>query len=232
MVVFGMLGRVLICVWTLPWPTATAAPWTQRDGDLYSRASIARERVEGLDAWRADIYTEYGLTDTLTASVKLEAVAYDTASMFNGQGWRTTLRQRLFQRGTFNVTLEGGLLVGDAIGGRNGCDTLGVEARGGAAWSGAWLDTQTFVFAEAVRREHDGCRTTRAEIGLGQEVWPDFWNVSQVWVERGAENADSMKLQSELLWRGPDYDYSIGYRNENGGLFTEESIFLAVARRF
>lgn len=233
MVVFGMLGRVLlICIMGLPWPKAAAAPWTLEEGALYTRASVAREQVEGLSAWRADVYSEYGLTDKLTASFKVEAVGYDDAADFNGQGWRATVRRKIFQSGTFNVTIEGGVLEGDAIGGRNGCETLGAELRGGASWSGNWLKQSTFTFAEAVRREHDGCRRTRYEFGIGQETFDDIWSVTQVWLERGSESADSDKIQSELVWSRGRADYSIGYRNESSGLFSEESIFLAVARQF
>ncbi len=233
MVVFGMLGRVpLICILVLSWPEAAAAPWTQEHGALYTRASVARESVEGLSAWRADAYTEYGLTETWTASFKLEAIEYTDAQDFNGQGWRATVRHRLIQLGAFNVTLEGGVLKGAAIGGRSGCETLGVEARGGVSWSGAWLKQQTFAFAEAVQRDHDGCRRTRYEFGLGQEAFDDIWTVTQVWLERGAANAESNKIQTELVFSGDRTDYSIGYRTENGGFFDEESIFLAVARRF
>lgn len=228
-----MLGRVLLILFlVLSWLEAAAAPWTLDEGSTYARASIASERVDGLEAWRGDIYVEYGVQDTLTATLKLETVAYPDASDFNADGWRATLRQRVLQVGSWNFTAEIGLLEGAAIGGRNGCDTLGAEGRAGISWSGQWLKRQNFVFVEAVVREHEGCRRQRQEFGFGQQLSENIWSVSQVWMERGAANASSDKVQSELLWRDGRNDYSIGYRKENGGFFVEESIFLAVAKRF
>ena len=227
-----MLGRILICLGTLPWPCAAAAPWTQPDDTLYARASIARERVEGLTGWRSDLYLEYGVSDALTLTGKVEGVSYDAAGDFNTQGWRTTVRRKLYQSGPFNVAIEGGVLKGAAVGGRNGCNSLGVELRGGASWSGAWQERQTFAFAETAMREHDSCHRTRHEFGLGQALTERVWSVTQVWIERGSRNADSDKIQSELMWRQPSLDLSIGYRSENGGSFTEESIFFAVAKTF
>jgi len=217
----------------LSWPEATAAPWTHDDGALYARASVAQEQIEGLSAWRADLYAEYGLSDTLTLSLKTEAVAFESgAEDFDTQGWRATLRQRIFQSDTFNLTLEGGVLKGGAIGGTNGCETLGIEVRGGASWSGDLWDHQTFTFAEAVQREHERCRRTRYEAGFGQEIVDNLWSVTQVWIQRGPQRGDSNKTQTEMMWRREHADYSVGYRREYGGNFREESIFLAVAKRF
>lgn len=227
-----MLGRTLICLGTLPWPIAAAAPWTQPEDTFYARTSIGRETVEGLSGWRSDLYLEYGLSDTLTVTGKIEGVSYDDAGDFNTQGWRTTVRQRLYRSGTFNLTIEGGALKGAAVGGRNGCDTLGLEVRGGASWSGDWQERQTIAFAESAVREHEDCRRTRYEFGLGQALTEQVWSVTQVWLERGDQNAQSDKFQSELMWRRPFGDFSVGYRSENGGAFTEESIFVAVAKTF
>lgn len=228
-----MLGRVpLVLFLVLSWSEATAAPWTLDRDAIYARTSIASEHVAGIDAWRADAYAEYGVRDTLTATLKFETVHYPQASDFDSDGWRATLRQRIFQKGTFNWTIEGGLLEGAAIGGRNGCDTLGVEARTGLSWSGKWRQRAHFIFAETAMREHDGCRRYRQEIGMGHQISENIWSISQLWLERGSPNATSNKAQTELLWRQRPYDYSIGYRNENGGSFVEESIFLAVAKRF
>lgn len=227
-----MWGRLLVCTWVLPWPLASAAPWTQEEGGLYTRISLAREEVQGLQGWREDAYVEYGVTQDWTITAKVEAVAYQDAPDFNGQGWRVTARRKLYQRGTFNITAEAGLLQGEAIGGRNGCETLGGETRVGAAWSGKWRKRQTYTFAEVAGRFHNGCNRERYEFGFGQQASENLWNVTQVWLERGDTNAKSDKLQSEILWRGDFADYSVGYRNENGGLFREESIFFALAKRF
>lgn len=228
-----MLGRVLLILFlVLSWPKAAAAPWTLKRDANYARTSLAGERVQGLEAWRGDVYTEHGVRDGLTASLKYETVMYPSASDFDADGWRATLRQRVFQKGTFNWTVEAGLLEGAAIGGRNGCDTLGLEARTGLSWSGKWRKRERFVFAEIVMREHEGCRRYRQEFGFGQRVSKNIWSISQVWLARGSPNATSHKAQSELLWRQGQMDYSIGYRNENGGSFVEQSIFVAIAKTF
>lgn len=227
-----MRGSLLVFSLVLLWPSAMAAPWIQEEGALYTRVSLANEEVEGLQGWRGDAYAEYGVSEFWTVTAKLEGVAYEEASDFNGQGWRVTARRRLYQRGTFNMTTELGLLQGEAIGGRNGCETLGAETRAGASWSGEWRKRQTFTFAEIAGRFHNGCNRQRYEFGFGQQASKHIWNVTQVWIERGDTNTKSDKVQSELLWRGDFADYSIGYRNENGGRFREESIFLAFAKRF
>ena len=227
-----MWGKILVYSLALPWPLASAAPWTRDDGELYTRISLASEEVEGLQGWRSDAYAEYGLTSDWTVTVKVEGVAYEDAEDFNGQGWRATARRKLYHRGTFNVTAEAGLLQGEAIGGRNGCETLGAEARTGASWSGRWRKRETYLFGEVAGRFHDDCQRERYEFGFGQQASRNIWNVTQVWIERGDTNAKSDKVQSELLWRSDLADFSIGYRNENGGRFREESIFFAVAKRF
>lgn len=228
-----MLGRVsLVLFLVLSWPKAAAAPWTLDRDAIYARTSIASERVEGLEAWRADAYAEYGVRDRLTASLKYETVRHSGASDFDVEGWRATTRYRILQSGTINWTVESGLLRGAAIGGRNGCETLGLEVRTGLSWSGKQRERERFVFAETVLREHEGCRRYRQEVGLGQQISKNVWSISQVWLERGSPNATSHKAQTELLWRQGEMDYSVGYRNENGGAFIEESIFLAIAKRF
>ncbi|MEL6857011.1 MAG: hypothetical protein AAFO74_01410 [Pseudomonadota bacterium] len=211
---------------------ALAAPWTQDPGHLYARISIADEYVEGVRGTRADAYAEFGLTELWTATAKAEAVSYREASDFDTNGWRATLRRKLFRTDHVTVSAEFGALQGAAIGGRNGCDRLGGEARAGAAWSSTWRAAPTFVFAEIAGRFHENCQRTRYEFGFGRQTSDKVWSITQVWIERGDTNAPSDKVQSELLWRGENADYSIGYRNENGGAFEEQSVFIALARQF
>ena len=216
----------------LPGPSAWAAPWVAEQGSWYVRGAAAREVVEGLDAWRADVYGEYGLTPDWTLSAKVEGVAYDDASDFNAQGWRATARRKVFQRGSLVGSLEFGALQGAAIGGANGCDTFGGEFRGGLAWSGQVRQIDAFAFAEVAQRRHDDCRRDRLELGVGQRVTQNVWTVTQVWLERGTQNAESDKLQTELMWRAGAFDASFGYRQENGRVFDESGIFIALAKRF
>lgn len=216
----------------LPWPEALAAPWVQDEGGLYTRVALASEEVEGLQAQRQDVYAEFGLTADWTVSAKAESISYDGASDFNATGWRTTLRRKLFQARGFTASVEVGALEGAAIGGANGCETLGGEVRTGLAWSGALRERDTYLFAELAGRFHEGCQRERLEVGFGQNLRGQLWGMTQVWVEQGARNAQSSKLQSELIWRGDRLDLSFGYRQEYGGQFEEEGLFVSAARRF
>lgn len=227
-----MLGKVLIMAWGVSWPMAAAAPWVQEDGALYTRLSIAQEEVEGLDGWRWDAYSEYGLAPRWTVTSKFEQVVYPDASDFNTNGWRASLRYQVLERGPLKFSLESGLLQGAAIGGRNGCDEVGVELRSGVAWSGTWRKRETFMFGELAGRVHEGCERERYEFGIGQQTSENIWSITQIWLERGNTNARSDKFQSELLWRRGGADFSFGYRKENGGEFEEESVFVALARQF
>lgn len=227
-----MYLRYVPAFMVLSWSEAAAAPWIQEDGALYTRISLADEVVEGLRGTRSDAYAEYGLTPKTTLSFKAERIRYGNASDFNSDGWRATVRRSLFDHGAFTASAELGALQGAAIGGRNGCDTLGLEVRSGISWSGTWRDRQTFAFGEVATRNYEACRRERLELGYGQQATDRLWNITQVWLERGSPNSQSYKVQSELLWRGDIADFSIGYRQEVGGIFREESVFMAIARQF
>ena len=227
-----MLGKVLILAWGASWPMAAAAPWVQEDGGLYTRGAVGQEEVDGLTGVRTDLYAEYGLTSKLTLTGKVDYVSYTDASDFDADGWRTSLRYQLATVGALVWSAEAGALQGAAIGGRNGCDALGGEIRSGLAWSGEWRSRQIFVFGEAASRFHSGCQRDRFAFGLGQQTDDHIWSVTQVWLEDGDINARSVKFQSELVWRTNAADFSFGYRQENGGDFEEQSLFLALARQF
>ena len=227
-----MLGKVLILAWGASWPMAAAAPWVQEDGGLYARLSLAEEDVEQLSGQRSELYLEYGLSDRFTVTGKTDRVAYHNGADFNTTGWRSSLRYAVWQNGSLAVSLEAGLLQGAAIGGRNGCDQLGAELRSGLGWSGAWRNRSTYLFGEVAGRFHKNCQRERYALGLGQETSENLWSVTQIWIERGDQNAASDKVQTEMLWRTGSADFSFGYRRENGGFFEEESIFVALARQF
>ena len=218
--------------WGVSWPMAAAAPWVQDEGALYTRLSVAQEEIDSLEGWRWDAYSEFGLSARWTATVKFEQVVYPDASDFNTDGWRASLRYQVLERGPLTVSLESGMLQGAAIGGRNGCDKLGLELRSGLAWTGIWRKHETFMFGEVAHRFNGDCERDRYEFGLGQQTSENVWSITQIWLERGNINAASDKFQSEILWRRDDMDLSLGYRKENGGRFDEESVFVALARRF
>ena len=107
-----------------------------------------------------------------------------------------------------------------------------MEWRGGVAVSYSVLDTDAFLFGEVVRREHEACARNRLEVGAGSQITDKLQSITQVWIERGDPGPSSDKVQTELIWRAGDADYSIGYREEVGLAFEEESLFIAYARRF
>ena len=227
-----MWGRILIFSCVLPWPSAGAAPWIQDEGGWYTRVSLVSEEVEGLQGYRRDAYLEYGWTEDWTLTLKGEEVSYSETNGFDSKGWRATARRLLYSSDSINVSAELGLLQGAAIGGRNGCDRLGVEARGGISWSGRWRKQSTFAFVEGAGRFHGACDRQRLEGGFGIESYPAMWTITQVWIERGALDAQSDKIQTELLWRTDFADWSAGYRYEVGNTFQEEGVFLAIAKQF
>lgn len=219
-------------VFVLPTPFASAAPWLQDKQQFYTRIEMANEVVNGLRGTRTDLYLEYGAARDWTVSLKASNLSYDGAEDFNTNGWRATVRRRLFSTGPFVASAEAGLVQGAAIGGRSGCDPLGFEARGGLGWSGTWKTRDIYAFGEVASRTYDNCRRQRLALGLGQQTAKQVWSVTQVWLEQGDSIAHSYKLQSELLWRTKIADVSIGYREEFGGAFEEESVFIAIADHF
>ncbi len=227
-----MWGRALACLSVLPWPMASAAPWVQRENFYYTRASLSSEDLNGNAGWRSDLFIEYGLTDLWTVTAKVEAARFSEAPLADGDGLQLSLRRLLYRTDELSVTAELGALQGRAISGANGCDTPGIEARGGAAWSDRLLGRDTYVTGELVRREHEGCVRNRMEFALGRRLTRRVWTASQVWIERGSDSANSDKAQTELLWRNGDFDYAVGVRQEFGGAFDENSIYIAFARRF
>ena len=227
-----MWEKILIISCVLPLPSAWAAPWIRDDGGWYARTSLTDEKVEGLRGVRRDAYLEYGLTSAWTVTLKGEAVSYDAANGFDGTGWRASARRLLYDGSSVNVSIEFGALEGEAIGGRNGCDQLGAEARAGLSWSGNFREQSTFVFVEGAGRFHNGCDRQRLESGIGIESFPTIWTITQIWLERGSENSVSDKIQTEWLWRSDVADFSIGFRQEVSNTFQEQGAFIAIAKQF
>ena len=215
---------------------ALASPWSRGDGELYTRLAASRHTVEGLDGTRWDSYSEYGVNQDWTVTLKYERLEFDRFGEFDRDGWRTTVRRGFKLPKGMVAALEGGALSGDAIGGAAGCDALGAEARasiGQSANIGPGKGTDIFWFAEGALRAHeDGCTRRRLEVGLGQNIYKNTWLITQAWYDAGDENASSQKYQAEYLWKAGRYDVSAGTLLEFGGEFTESAIFFAVARTF
>ena len=227
-----MLIKLILLACALPWPLASAAPWIQEEDYLYVRGAYAIEQVEGLDAWRADLFLDYGIDQNWGVTFKFERIEYEQARDFNSSGWRATLRRKLISRNGFVSAIGLGASEDRAINGEGGCDQFGVEVRGSLGWSGVWRDRNQFFTTELAGRYHEGCERQRLEFGLGQQISDRFWMISQTWLERGNGGAESVKYQSELMWRRNAFDASVGYRQEQGRVFDENSVFVAIAHRY
>lgn len=219
-----------LCILAAPY--CHAAPWVRAAEANYAHAAIAHEDVLGTTAWRTSLYAEHGLTADITLTAKVELVSYPAVQQYDEQGWRVTIRRRLFQSGGFTGSFEAGLLQGGALESRLACRTLGGEVKTGLAWSGEWRKQQTFLFAELSGRQHSDCSRARLELGFGQKISDRFWIVSQLWSERGNRDEQSDKIQTELVWRRKRSDISLGIREEIGGRFQEQAVFLAVSVGF
>jgi len=213
---------------------AQAGPWVRETGKGYGRLAFARENVDGLRAERADIYAEYGLTSAWTLNVKAEQVRFPDRQAFDAAGMRATLRRSLWQTGRFRVAAEAGAVYGAAIGGVEGCDQLGGEARfsigasGGGGERGEW-----YAFADLAGRVHaEQCWRNRAEFGIGRQVTGPIFVTQQYWLERGSDEARSDKLETAVVWRAGRVDLSLAWRREISGRFRENGVVVALARRF
>ncbi len=216
-------------------PPALAGPWVRQDEALYSRIAVSRGNVENLDAVRIDAYSEYGLSDRWTLTLKYERVSFEQFDEFDADGWRSTVRRGFNLAPGLVASLEGGLLHGEAIGGAAGCAALGVEARAGLGQSFEYgkRDIPMYWFAEAALRGHDdGCQRQRLELGFGQQITPRVWTISQVWFDEGSVNSPSSKYQFEYLWRTDNFDVSAGTYLEFGGAFEESAFFMSLAKAF
>lgn len=225
----GMIGCL---IWALLQLSAAAAPWHVGDSSLYGSFSVSKGEVEELENTRASLYAEYGYQPNWTATLKYERVDYEHASDFNSQAWRATVRRSFDLSDTVRLSVEGGLLQGEAIGGFGTCSRIGAELRAGAAWTGTIRKVDTYSYVEVAQRSHDGCSRTLTEVGVGRRATKKIWLVTQAYLEDGGGLARSYKSQSAILWKGEQHEASLGYGTEQGGAFRENAIFVSLARRF
>lgn len=210
-----------------------AGPWVIEAGEAYGRGAIAFETVEGLQARRHDFYGEVGLGRGFALTTKAEQVIFPDARDFDADGYRITVRKRVWDRDTFHVALEGGAVYGAAIGGVRGCDRLGGEARASAGVSGQWYGSDWYLFGDVATRVHaEGCWRQRLELGGGQEVARNLFVTNQVWIEGGSEQSRSVKVETGLLYRLSRADISLAWREEVSGRFEESGLVVSLAARF
>ena len=218
-------------------PAANAGPWVRSSDETYSRLSYSRATIESLDASRLDAYSEHGLTDDWTLTLKYERLQFDNYQEYNREGWRGTVRRGFHLPVGLVASLETGLMQGTATGGAAGCESFGAEARAGLGQSfnfpGRKQASPAFWFAEAAYRSHDdGCARQRLEFGYGQRVFGDVWAISQAWFEDGSHNSRSSKYQFEYLWKADVVELSLGAQSEFGGQFEDNSVFVAISKVF
>ena len=214
---------------------AAAAAWGQNPGEWYVRAAFAAEDVEGLSATRYDAYAKFGIAPKWTATAKAEIVRFQDQSPFNAEGYRATIRREIFKRERMVVALEGGAVYGGAFGGApDGCDGLGAEARVGAGFSGGWEKGRDwFAFADVAARRYDtGCARTRYEFGYGARLSGRLHTVTQLWLERGGDNARSDKIENALVYKFDTFEVSLAWREEISGRFEESGVVLALSSHF
>jgi hypothetical protein len=213
--------------------TAGAAPWVRDDGGWYARVLAAHDTLGDAEGWRADLYGEYGLTDTWTVTAKSESVTYPDYEAFDRDAYRLTLRRKLLERGHWTLGAEAGPVFGSTSTGFTVCDGFGFETRAGLGYSGLQKGRPFYVFADAAYiHQDDGCARTRLEIGYGSDLTRRIFLTQQVWIEDGEASADSVKLENQIGIHFDKVDVSLGYREELGGQFDEHAVLVAlVARR-
>lgn len=223
----AFLGAASVC------GVAEAGPWAQEPGGFYGRALVAREVLDGADAWRGDVYAERGLTKTLTIMAKAEAVRFDQTDAFDREAVRLAVRKQVFKKGGFAGAIEVGALHGATATGVTGCQSLGGEVRASLGYSGTSKKGRDwYAFGDVAAIEHEGgCRRQRVELGYGSDISAKLFIGQQVWLEQGDVSADSIKTETVLGYHADWADVSVGYRAEHGGQFDEQSYLISVTVR-
>lgn len=194
--------------------------------------SYADEDHETLTAKRGDAYIEWGVTDAWTLTGKYERVDFDESNVFDSDGWRTTIRRRLWSSQGFSTVVEAGVLEGAAIGGFQGCESLGLEVSSGIGYSKPTLIADFFMGVTVARREHqDDCFRNRAEWVFGL-VEPDgsAWT-AQLWSERG-KGTVSDKVEIQWSRRFGSFEPAFALRTEYGGAFDESAAVISLVYRY
>ncbi len=212
---------------------AYAGPWAQEPGGYYGRTLVAREVLDGGDAWRGDVYAERGLTETLTLMAKAEVVRFDQAGAQDQDAFRIAVRKQVFKKKGFAGAVEFGAVHGAVGTGARICESLGAEARASLGFSGTTTKgRQWYAFSDVAAIEHEGgCQRQRVELGYGADISAKLFIGQQVWLERGNFSADSIKTESSFGYHADWGDVSVGYRAEHGGQFEEQSYLIAITVR-
>lgn len=90
-----MRGAIFFTIAGIVPGEAVAGPWGQEAGGVFARAAVSGEQIDGFDAWRADLYSEYGVRDKWTLIAKAEAVSFPGAAEFDASEARLVVQRRL-----------------------------------------------------------------------------------------------------------------------------------------
>lgn len=230
-------GSMAGALWLAGAGSALAGPWSRAPGETYVRAALAAEWVEGLEARRYDLYAERGLAPGWTLTAKAERVTFAGQADFDRDGYRLTLRREIWSPGPARLALEGGVVGGGAIGGFGACADTGGEIRLSAGTSWTVKARDRFAFVDLVRREHPGaCYRNRIEAGFGQSLGQSLglrWSlVSQIWLERGSDDAVSDKVETLLQVDTRAGTVGLAWRQEFSGRFQERALVVSFSRTF
>ena len=228
-----MRGAICIFISSVAAPEALAGPWGQNDGNIFARAAVSSETIDGAQAWRADLYGEYGLSDHWTVIGKSESVRFPDAADFNASETRLVVQRRVYQGRRLNAAIGGGLVYGAAIGGIVGCDDLGTEARASIGTGGIIAARDWYASADISGRWHeDGCTREKLDIVTGIE-WRENTTFSpQIYIENSNRGADSVAVQLEWIEHFETFDLTFGYKYETGELFDQQATLVAISKRF
>jgi len=225
------VGQFLIS--SLVAPVAEAGPWGQEDGDVFARVAYSAEQIDGADAWRADAYGEYGLNENWTVIAKAESVQFPNAAEFNASEGRLIFQRQMLSNKYIVIAAGGGLVQGAAIGGVEGCDSLGGEVRASVGSSGAILNRDWYASVDYSDRWHsDGCQRTKMDIVTGFESGKNTIISPQIYFERSNRGAESVAVQMEWIRQTPWFDLTLGYKYESGELFEQQATIIGLSRRF
>ena len=214
-------------------PNAEAGPWGQQDGNVFARAAYSSEQIDGAEAWRADVYGEYGVSDTWTLIAKAEAVQFPGAAEFDASEARLVLQRRLINRQSFVIAAGAGPVYGAAIGGVIGCDTVGAEVRTSVGSAGKIDDRDWYASLDVSSRWHsDGCTRQKIDLVTGFDVGKRTIFSPQVYIEQSSRGADSVAIQMEWIYQTSRFDLTFGYKYENGDLFDQQATIVAISKRF
>ena len=214
-------------------PVAVAGPWGQESGDLFARAAYSSEQIDGADAWRADLYGEFGVSENWTLIGKAEAVRFPGAAEFDASEARLVFQRRLLNQQNFVIAAGGGAVYGAAIGGVTGCETIGAEARASVGTSGSVAKRDWYASIDLSSRWHsDGCQRRKLDLVTGFDIGRNTVFSPQIYIEQSNRGADSVAVQLEWIYQGSQFDLTFGYKYENGDLFDQQATIIALSTRF